>query len=368
MEQFLLREFWGNSVLAYMEVLVTVIATMFFKRYISKYFAGLFLSIFSSHARGFHKKSFLELIIKPLESFLLLFIIVIAFDKLSLPSFLQFYIFRDVDFKSVIESLVNGALIILFIRFCVRSITFAALVLSEKVNNNGSENTNQLVVFFKDFFRIILIITGGLLILHFSLHYQVSNLVTGLSLVGAALALATKESLENLIASFIIFFDKPFSTGDFVKVQGFSGTVEKIGLRSTRIRTDQTSFITVPNKQMVDTILDNITLRTQRRADVNLQVSLSANAGQLEAFIEAIKAVLQSDIIQQKIVYLSDTGKTAHVITIQYFTSVSQSLDEFYLFQQSINLQLITLMQQHNIDPAAASTDVVVIQKTQAAS
>ena len=160
MEQFLLREFWGNSVLAYMEVLVTVIATLFFKRYISKYFAGLFLSIFSSHAKGFHKKSFLELIIKPLESFLLLFIIVIAFDKLSLPSFLQFYIFRDVDFKSVIESLVNGALIILFIRFCVRSITFAALVLSEKVNNNGGENTNQLVVFFKDFFRIILIITG----------------------------------------------------------------------------------------------------------------------------------------------------------------------------------------------------------------
>ena len=55
--------------------------------------------------------------------------------------------------------------------------------------------------------------------------------------MGAALALAAKESIENLIASFIIFFDKPFFTGDTLKVNNVSGTVEKIGLRSTRIRT-----------------------------------------------------------------------------------------------------------------------------------
>ena len=50
------------------------------------------------------------------------------------------------------------------------------------------------------------------------------------------------------------------------------GTVEKIGLQSTRIRTDQKTYITVPNRQMIDSILDNITLRTQRRADLTLEL------------------------------------------------------------------------------------------------
>ena len=363
MISFFSYQFWGNSVQAYLEVFITIAIAFFVKRFISRYFAGLLYRLLSSQGKTFHRKSFLEMIILPLETFLLLLIIVIAFDKLSLPPFMHFYVFRDVDFKTVLESITNGVLIVVLIRLCVRFITFIALVLEEKASTHGSENTNQLVVFFKDFFRVVLIIIGALLLLHFSFHYRVTNLVTGLSLVGAAVALATKESLENLIASFIIFFDKPFSTGDTVKVQGFNGTVEKIGLRSTRIRTDQKSYITVPNKQMVDTILDNVTLRTQRRADANLQVSLSANTLQLRELIEDIKMLLQDDIIEDKVVYLSDTGKTAHVITIQYFTSITQSLADFYVFQQNINLSLISLMEKHKVEAAAASTDVVVVQK-----
>jgi MscS family membrane protein len=79
---------------------------------------------------------------------------------------------------------------------------------------------------------------------------------------GAALALAARESLENIIASFIIFFDKPFVTGDNLKIQQVTGTVERIGLRSTRIRTADKTLVSVPNKQMVDSIVDNLSMRT----------------------------------------------------------------------------------------------------------
>ncbi|MEJ0103075.1 MAG: mechanosensitive ion channel domain-containing protein [Bacteroidota bacterium] len=66
-----------------------------------------------------------------------------------------------------------------------------------------------------------------MMVLHFAIGFDVRNLLTGLSLVGAALALSLRESLENLIASFIIFFDKPFITGDQIKVQSVTGTVGK---------------------------------------------------------------------------------------------------------------------------------------------
>ena len=114
---------------------------------------------------------------------------------------------------------------------------------------------------------------------------------------------------------------------------------------------------------MVDTILDNVTLRTQRRADANLQVSLAANTLQLKALIEDIKMLLNDDIVEDKVVYLSDTGKTAHIITIQYFTSIAQSLADFYAFQQQINFGLISLMEKHQVEAASASTDVVILQK-----
>ncbi|MEI9958567.1 MAG: mechanosensitive ion channel domain-containing protein [Ferruginibacter sp.] len=58
--------------------------------------------------------------------------------------------------------------------------------------------------------------------------------------------------MENLIASFIIFFDKPFTAGDTLTANNISGTVEKIGLRSTRIRTADKTLVTIPNKLMVD--------------------------------------------------------------------------------------------------------------------
>ena len=121
--------------------------------------------------------------------------------------------------------------------------------------------STSLSFFFKDLIRVIIIIIGIAFIIKFSLGINIGNLLTGLSIVGAALALSARESLENLIASFIIFFDKPFETGDLVKVNNYSGTVERIGLRSTRARTAEKSMVTVPNKQMVDSILDNWSMR-----------------------------------------------------------------------------------------------------------
>src|SRR5262249_36936483 len=156
-----------------------------------------------------------------------------------------------------------------------------------------------------------------------------TKLITGLSIVGAAIALAAKESLENFIASFIIFFDKPFITGDIVKVQGFTGTVEKIGLRSTRIRTNQKTYITVPNKQIVDTILDNVSMRTQRRVELKLEIGLSATTDQLREILLGIKNILQKKHIENKTVFFSDTGKNAHIISIEYFTSMLQTFPEF---------------------------------------
>ncbi len=362
MKEILQRQFLNNTLLVYIQVFGAIIIALIIKRIISKYLAGLLFSLFAKNGKTPHKKAFLELIVAPLDHFLFLLVIIISFDKLNLPSVLD-VTFYKITSRTILDAAAHTALIITFVRFCIRFVKFLAIIFEEKTNLTPDQSDNQLVVFFRDFFKVVLYIIGFLLLLRFTFNYDISKLVTGLSLVGAAVALATKESLENLIASFIIFFDKPFTTGDLVKVQGFTGTVENIGLRSTRIRTDHKTYITVPNKQMVDTILDNITLRTQRRAEVILEIGLSATTTQLKEVIASIKNLLLKEAVESCTVFLSGTGKDAHIITVEYYTGMAQTLNQFIALREEINLSLIELLYKNNIELAAANTGIVIKKK-----
>ncbi len=359
MQELLHKEFFNNTVGAWLTVLLIILFVLLLKKLISKYVAGLLFTILKAGEK-FHKQSFLDLVAKPLEIFLIALVVILAFDKLQYPQALEFTVFHKINFHDCVDSVASALLIITFIRLCIRITKYISLFLDDKTD---AQSGRQFLVFFNDFFRVILILIGGLLVLHFSFHYRIGNLFTGLSLVGAAIALATRESLENLIASFIIFTDKPFSVGDTVKVLDFTGAIEKIGLRSTRIRTDQKTFITVPNKQMVDNIIDNVSMRTQRRAVLSLEVALWVATDILQKTIDEVKNILQKDPVESFTVFLSDTGKNAHIVSIEYFATIQQTLSQFFELRQEINLQIISLFNKNNIDFAAASSDVVVTQK-----
>jgi MscS family membrane protein len=359
MNQLLQQKILDNSIQAYLIVLGTIFITLIFKRLISKFLASKLFKLISNSKHNLPKQSFLDLVVQPLGTFLLLTISMIAIDKLKFPGAFDFSIYKTTS-RQLLESLMNGALVLVFIWLCLRIIDFMAVVLEERANVTKDQQDNQLIIFFKDFFKVILIIVAALLVLKFSFNKNIGNILTGLSLVGAAVALATRESMENLIASFIIFFDKPFMVGEQVKVNGFIGTIEKIGLRSTRIRTNEKTYISVPNKQMVDTIVDNISLRTQRTTDIQLELSLSATAAELAALLASIRSLFNTQKIGSSHVYLQDTGKHAHIIAIQYFSSATDELEDYFLLREKINMSLINILETHKIELAASSMDVVV--------
>ncbi len=180
------------------------------------------------------------------------------------------------------------------------------------------------------------------------------------------MALAAKESIENLIASFVIFFDKPFTAGDVLKVNNISGTVERIGLRSTRIRTDQKTYVTVPNKQMVDSIVDNLTLRTQRKGELRLSIGLSATSAELDQLIGGLKDILKKDTIDSSTAFLNDITSSAYLINVDYFTAhITQ--EAFNSVKQEINLDVMRLLETLKIEIAGASADIRVSGLTAAA-
>ena len=240
--------------------------------------------------------------------------------------------------------------IILFIRVCLRTLEFVAIVLEEKAKLTKDQSDDQLVLFFRDFFKVILYIIGFLLILHYVFNENIGNLVTSLSIVGAAVALSMRESLENIIASFIIFFDKPFTIGDLVKVNNFTGTIEKIGLRSTRIRTQDKTYISVPNKQMVDTIVDNISLRTDRKIELDLQLHVTTSAQELAAFSQYLRTQCSAlASVSNVMVYVSEAGKQFHILHMECLVSMQLSLQEFLALKEKINVMAISYANENKI-------------------
>ncbi len=363
MYNFFHSEFYHNTVICYLTVIFCIVLAILFKRYVSKYFVSLLFKLISRTGKKLNKYAFVELLLQPLENFLLLFVSFVALDKITYPKELDVLIYHFTLFQ-VIDTATTSALIMTFTWLCLRAIDFIATILEENAAKTKDQSESQLIIFFKDFFKMIIGIIGFLLVLRFGFNKDIGNLVTGLSIVGAAIALATKESLENLIASFIIFFDKPFTIGDTVKVNNMTGMIEKIGLRSTRIRTEEKTYISVPNKQMVDSIVDNLSLRTFRKVTLHFEISLSTKASQLQLLINGIKEILSNEInISNVSIYLKESGKNAHILEGEYFIDMSQTLEEFNLIRENIYLDIIILLEKKGIVLAAANSDVVVINK-----
>ncbi len=360
MNDFLNKMVFDNRLWMIVVVAAVILFVLTLKRVISRYFAGLIHAGVKSIFKGVDKKAFSDLVARPLGMFLLILVSIIALHKLRFPGLWNVEIYKYTS-KGIIHVIGTLILIISFIWLLLRMIDFIAMILEKKADLTPDQTDNQLIIFFKDFFKVVIGVIGILLILK-AFGFNISSLITGLSIATAAIALSLRESLENLIASFIIFFDKPFTVGDLVHVQQVTGTVEKIGLRSTRIRTDQKTYVSVPNKQMVDSILDNLSLRTQRKAEIKLEIGTSSSVETLNKFIEAIKTKLAHTQIEESSVFLLEIRSNSYLVQADFFTAPI-SIKEFNTLKQQKNLELLKLMEEMKIDLAGASSEIKISGK-----
>jgi MscS family membrane protein len=357
---FLDKIYFDNTIRSYLMVGGIILIAVLLKRYLSRYIAFLFYKLAKRIWNILDKKSFFDLVVEPLEWFLLIAITVFTLDKLNFPDVLEYKIYGH-ETDDILSRLGTGIIIVSFIWLLLRLIDFVALVLKEQAHHTSDTRDNQLITFFRDFLKVIIGLIGILLIVKACFNQHIGNLLTGLSLVGAALALAAKESLENLIASFIIFFDKPFFTDDTLKVNGITGKVEKIGLRSTRIRTVEKTLITIPNKQMVDSIVDNLSMRTKRRAEIRLELATKTTLSLAQTFIDALKKILEQN--NQRMVtssvFLKEISKDSLLIVVEYFTEPF-TLEEFDTLKQQVNFSIKKIIEDDNIELAGSSNTIVI--------
>jgi len=360
MNNFLDRVYYDNPIRDYFWVIGVILFVLFLNRYISKYIAIILSKLLQRQWKTFDQKKFVDLIIHPLGTFLVITVSIIALYRLTFPGVLNVTLYKY-PIQKIFLTIAVIIQIIAFIWLLLRIIDFIASILEKKASLTPDQSDNQLIVFFRDFFKVVFGIIGLMMILYFAFGYNIGSLLTGLSIVGAAIALALRESLENLIASFVIFFDKPFTTGDFVKVQNVSGTVERIGLRSTRVRTTDKSYVTVPNKQMVDSILDNISLRSQIRGEINLFINLQTPPAKIEQLTSEIKIYLKGiERIASYNVLFNDIRVQAFIVFIEFFTPPME-WSEFTSIKQQLNFFILNTMERLEIKITAEGKDIAIV-------
>jgi MscS family membrane protein len=142
--------------------------------------------------------------------------------------------------------------------------------------------------------RYFFLVVGVILIIQ-NLGYSVGSLLAGLGIGGLAVALAAQDSIANFFGSVVVATDRPLRVGDFVAIGAYKGTVEEVGLRSTRLRTAQKTLVTIPNKTMASEPIENFTAISRRRIDFTIGVTYQTRVEEMEALLADLRRIVRAD-------------------------------------------------------------------------
>jgi MscS family membrane protein len=179
------------------------------------------------------------------------------------------------------------------------------------------------------------------------LGYPVAGLLAGLGLGGLAFALAAQKTVENLFGSLSLAVDAPFRVGDFVKVEDFVGTVEAIGLRSTRIRTLDRTVVAIPNGRLADMRLESFSARDRMRLACTVGLVYETSAAQMRQVLEGLEDALRRHPLiwpEAMVVRFKEFGASSLDIEVMAWFQTS-SWPEFQLIRQEVLLQFMEVVE-----------------------
>ncbi len=214
------------------------------------------------------------------------------------------------------------------------------------------------ITFSTSMIQIFAMLTVFSLTLSHLFKFNVISVITGLGIGGLAVALAGKETLENFFGSLAILLDRPFKIGDTVKVGTVEGDVEHVGLRSTRIRTYDGSLVTLPNKKMIDSELDNLTERVMRRILLKLFLSYNTPPAKIKELKSELTTLITSHpkFTDQLYLSLHNFTELGIEVRVMFYFAVSKYVDYIVLrdeINQSI-YELLTELKIEFIQPASS--------------
>lgn len=265
-------------------------------------------------------------------------------EKFGLPIFnfiIIYFALQYLTFSVRVDKLIHNAMVVVFAFYAVRMLSsFVQLSLEAfiKSKEDGEEKIKQLG-------GIMLIVNGllwciGLLFIFNNLGFDVTAIIAGLGIGGIAIALAAQNILGDLFNYFVIFFDRPFEVGDYITVDDKKGTVEYIGLKTTRLKSITGEQLVFSNSDLTNSRIHNFKRMERRRIVFAFGVIYQTTSQQLEKIPTILKGIIETkEGVAFDRAHFQKFSASSLDYEIVYFVETSE-YNHYMDLQQKINIEI----------------------------
>ncbi len=310
----------GLYIWQYIAIVIYVILGFIFYKFFSWLFGYFLIKILSRNKYSSVIGKYITPIARPLSLLLILFFTELFRPVLELPLYANMVV--DYALKVLIPFVIAS--------IAYRSCDLVGDILDMLTSKTKTTVDDNLVPLVTKTLKIIVIAFGGIFILQ-NLEVSITPLLAGVSIGGLALALAAQDTVKNFFGSVTIFADQPFEVGDWIVFDGSEGTVEEVGVRSSRIRTFYNSVISIPNGKLADIKIDNMGKRQYRRFFTRLSITYDTPPDLIEAFVEGLRKIVEIHPYTRKDYYeihLNDFNSSSlDILFYIFFTVPTWSLE-----------------------------------------
>jgi len=347
MNNFLDAKYWGNTVEDYIIAVTIILLTIIISQTIKK----IVLTRIQKRSEEESKRRY-QFISKSINRFL---IPALYFGAIYVA--LEFLSFGKTSGK-IIEIVYEVLLTIFVIRFSIAALGyFLGKYFEEKRGREEGKRLKPLI----SFLNFLIWITGSLFLLD-NLGFQISTIVAGLGISGIAVALAAQAILGDLFSYFVIFFDRPVEIGDFITFDDKAGTIEKIGIKTTRVRSLSGEQLIVANSKLTNSILHNYKRMENRRVVFNLGVTYQTKSKQLKMIPGIIKSIIEKqELVEFDRAHFQSFGHSSLNYEIVYYI-LSADYTKYMDIQEKINLEIYEQFEKFGIE-FAYPTQTLYINK-----
>ncbi len=276
------QEFYGNSILSWAIALGILILSIVVVKMIYWIFSNVIKRLTSKT-----KTNLDDVLIDKLEKPLTYLLLILGY-WISI----HYLVFKE-EIQGVLEN-VAYFLLVLDITAILSRVVDALIseVIMPITEKSESSFDNQLIPVIQKGVRSIIWVLGIIIGLD-NIGFDITAMIAGLGIGGLALALAAQDSVKNIFAGIMIFLDKPFRIKDRIQIDGFDGTVEEVGLRSTRLRTLEGRIVTIPNSRFTDNSVTNVTSQPTLKVKLNLGLTYDTDEIQMQKAIDVLKDIVK---------------------------------------------------------------------------
>ena len=271
------------------------------------------------------------------------------------------------EMKPYIETTIKSLFTFLLFWTVLRMLSpISDILVKSHTKLRGKELGKDLANLITRTLQVIVIALGGVTILQ-EWGYNITGFLASLGLIGMAIALAAKDTVANLFGSLVIFSDKPFGIGDWIKTPDVEGTVEEVGIRSTKVRTFAQALVSVPNAVLANSSILNWSRMGKRRIKTTLGLTYSTSNEQMKTIVSEIRTMLKEDedIHQDTIhIYFTDFEASSLGIFCYFFTK-SINWAEYMRVRENVNLKIIQIVENNGAAFAFPTQSIYIENNTE---